>query len=75
MEGFDYDRFFRAFAAIYATQTQEKFEIETLSDDNHPLNFHRVNITLQQFDEFYETYDIKPGDGMYLDPERRINVW
>ena len=75
MEGFDYDRFFRAFAALYATQTQEKFEIETLSDDNHPLNFHRVNITLQQFDEFYQTYDIKPGDGMYLDPERRINVW
>ena len=75
MEGFDYDRFFRGFAALYATQTKEKFEIEALSDDEHPLSFHRVNITLQQFDEFLETYDIKPGDGMYLDPEKRIKVW
>ena len=31
--------------------------------------------TLQQFDEFLETYDIKEGDGMYLAPEDRIAVW
>ena len=30
---------------------------------------------LQQFDEFYETYGIKEGDGMYLAPEKRIRVW
>ena len=75
IEGFDYDSFFRGYAAIYATQTEEKFEIESLADDDHPLSFHRINITLQQFDEFLDTYDIKPGDGMYLDPEKRINVW
>ena len=28
-----------------------------------------------QFDEFYETYGIQPGDGMYLAPEDRITVW
>ena len=28
-----------------------------------------------QFDEFYETYGIQPGDGMYLAPEDRIAVW
>lgn len=75
IEGFDYDSFFRGFAALYATQTEEKFEIEALTDDEHPLPFHRINITLQQFDEFMDTYDIKPGDGMYLAPEKRINVW
>jgi predicted metalloendopeptidase len=30
---------------------------------------------LQQFDEFIETYNIKPGDGMYLAPEDRVLVW
>lgn len=75
MEDFDYDSFFRAFAALYVTQTQEKFELETIEEDDHPLSFHRVNITLQQFDEFLETYDIQPGDGMYLDPDKRISVW
>lgn len=75
IEGFDYDSFFRGFAALYASQTEEKFEVEELEEDDHPLSFQRVNITLQQFDEFMETYDIKPGDGMYLEPEDRICVW
>jgi len=43
--------------------------------DIHPLPFYRANITLQQYDEFMETYDIKPGNGMYLSPENRVNVW
>ena len=75
IEGFDYDGFFRGFAALQAKQTLEKYELEQMDSDSHPLDFHRVNITLQQFDEFVDTYDIKPGDGMYLDPEKRINVW
>ena len=27
------------------------------------------------YDEFLDTYDIKPGDGMYLEPGKRVNVW
>ena len=74
-EGFDYDGFFRGYAALWATQTLEKYELEMMEQDEHPLAFHRINISLQQFDEFVETYGIKAGDGMYLEPEKRINVW
>ena len=35
----------------------------------------RVNTVVQQFDEFYETYDVKEGDTMYLAQEDRIVVW
>ena len=45
------------------------------TEDEHPLNFLRTNVTLQQFEKFYETFDIGPGDGMYLAPEDRIPVW
>ena len=72
---FDYDEFFRAFARQYAEQTTEESELAAMRGDVHPLPFHRINIMLQQYDEFIETYDIKPGDGMYLSPERRVNVW
>ena len=72
---FDYDEFFRAFARQYAEQTTKERELGTMSVDVHPLPFHRINIMLQQYNEFIETYDIKPGDGMYLSPERRVNVW
>ncbi|AOZ95805.1 M13 family metallopeptidase [Butyrivibrio hungatei] len=72
---FDYDEFFRAFARQYAQQTTKESELGTMRGDVHPLPFLRINIMLQQYDEFIETYDIKPGDGMYLNPEKRVNVW
>ena len=44
-------------------------------DEEHPMDFLRTNVTLQQFEEFYQTFDIGPGDGMYLAPENRVAVW
>ena len=46
-----------------------------LSQDTHPLPYLRVNCVVQQFDEFYDTYGVKKGDGMYLAPEARLEVW
>ena len=72
--GFDYDLFFRSYAELY--KEKQTYYMETVNaSDVHPLNFLRVNVTLQQFDEFLNTYDIQPGDGMYLAPADRIRVW
>lgn len=71
---FDYDLFFRSYAHTWRCQTSLIKEME-MSKNVHPLNFLRTNVTLQQFDKFFETYDIGPGDGMYLAPEDRILVW
>ncbi len=72
---FNYDLYFRRFATIWRTNVSVDTEKKLISSDSHPLAFYRVNIGLQQFDEFYDTYGIKEGDGMYLAPERRIKVW
>ena len=74
-EDFDYDRFFRAYANVWKkAETKEKVDARVLTDV-HALAYLRVNAVLQQFEEFYETYDIKEGDGMYLPPEERVAVW
>jgi putative endopeptidase len=44
-------------------------------NDVHPLPYLRVNCTLQQYDEFLDFYGITEGDGMYLAPENRVNIW
>ena len=49
--------------------------MNSIASDEHPLEYLRVNYALMQFDEFYETYGIKPGDGMYVDPSERILIW
>ena len=71
---FDYDAFFRAFADIWLTKDSLQFAYVRIND-NHPMAYLRINATLQQFDEFLDCYGIGEGDGMYLAPEDRVNIW
>ena len=64
-DDFDYDSFFRSYAALWRVCRSSDFEKTMLAADVHPLAFYRINIGLQQFDEFR----------MYLAPERRVSVW
>ena len=72
---FDYDKFFRAYASQWKKISTAENEKNNYMYDTHPLNFMRCNSVLQQFDEFFETYDIKEGDNMYIAPEDRVLVW
>ena len=74
-ENFDYDKFFRSYAGLWKEVDRYEYEYNKFAWDSHPLNYLRTNIVLQQFDKFYETYDIKEGDNMYLAPEDRVLVW
>ncbi|MBR5095982.1 MAG: M13 family metallopeptidase, partial [Treponema sp.] len=71
---FDYKLFFETYAHLWAGLFKKEVAGIILNDP-HPFNYLRVNVTLQQFDEFIETYGIKPGDKMYLAPEDRISIW
>ena len=75
IEDFDYDAFFKNYAAVWEKQTSEDLARSMLVTDVHPPGHVRTNATVQQFDEFYQTYGVKPGDGMYLAPENRLSVW
>lgn len=72
---FDYDKFFKAFAKMWARVYTIESAENTVLTDTHPLHYLRGNVTIQQFDEFNETYGIKEGDRMYIKPEDRIAVW
>ena len=74
-DNFDYKRFFESYANLWKKiGTYENISM-LLTQDEHPLNYIRINTCVQQFDEFYETFDVKEGDGMYLAPEDRVLVW
>jgi putative endopeptidase len=75
VEGFDYDRYFRSYAGLWKSHVPLSYEKMMVRTDVHPLDFYRINVGMQQFDEFYQTYDVKEGDGMYIDPAKRITVW
>ena len=73
-ENFDYDKFYRAFADLWFVK-ENLMMARAGIEDEHPLQYLRINCTLQQFDEFLDYYGITEGDNMYLDPEDRVNIW
>ena len=44
-------------------------------NDVHSRNVVRVNAVVSSFDAFYEIYDVKEGDPMYVAPEERLKLW
>ena len=72
---FDYTKFFTAFAESHKYAPLSESEFQTRVKDGHPLPYLRVNVTLGQVDEFYEAFDIQPGDGMYIPEDKRVSIW
>ena len=72
---FDYDIFFRTLASNWRTLTTLETEAYCIEQDSHPLAYLRTNAIVVQFEEFHRTYNTKEGDGMYLAPEYRLDVW
>lgn len=71
---FDYDAFFRSYTTLW--REHDTFAHEMLqSSDVHPVSMLRVNVIVSQFEKFRQTYDVQPGDGMYVAPEDTILVW
>ena len=71
----DYDKFFRAYAEGWLKCTT-RARAESLAEvDEHSSSNLRVNRVLSNFQEFYDTYGIQPGDGMYVPAGDRIQIW
>lgn len=76
MDGFTPEqRFFLAYAAVWASNIRPVAALQLTQMDVHSLGRNRVNVALPQVTEFVETFDIKPSDGMWLDPEKRVVLW
>lgn len=71
----DYKAYFERNAEIWkSTMTKEVAAILS-KNDVHSANKIRVNRTIVNFPQFYDTYGIEPGDGMYVAPEDRVSLW
>ncbi len=71
----DYKAYFESNAEMWKSTTTKEFAAMLSKNDVHSANKVRVNRTIVNFQEFYDTYGIKPGDGMYIAPEDRISIW
>ena len=50
-------------------------EAKGVAKDEHSLFRERVNGVVTNTDDWYDLFDVKPTDKLYLAPEKRIRIW
>ncbi|KRO18224.1 M13 family metallopeptidase [Lacticaseibacillus saniviri] len=71
----DLKAFFINWARVWRQKARIEYQQLLLSIDVHAPAVLRANVQPQNLDEWYTTFDVQPGDGMYLAPEKRIHIW
>ncbi len=76
IDGFTGDqRFFLAWAQVWRNLTTEAETRRRTLSDVHSAGEFRVNGVVRNVDAWYDAFGVKPGDKMYLPPEKRVKIW
>ena len=68
-------RFFMAWGQIYRVKMREAALRQQLLTDPHSPGEFRANGIVRNINEWYTAFGVKPGDKMYLPPEKRLRIW
>jgi len=68
-------RFFISWATIWRTKARDEAIKNQVKTDPHSPGLYRSYVPLQNVDAFYKAFNIQKGDGMYIDPEKRVKIW
>ncbi|PIE49283.1 MAG: endothelin-converting protein [Flavobacteriales bacterium] len=68
-------RFFMSWATIWRTLTRDDALRTRINTDPHSPGKVRAVQPLLNVDAFYEAFDIKEGDSLYLPKEKRVRIW
>lgn len=68
-------RFFLGYAQVWRSMAREQALRQQLLTDSHSPGMYRTNGVLANLPAFYEAFNVRPGDRMYLAPEQRVKIW
>ncbi|WP_426751899.1 M13 family metallopeptidase [Myxococcus sp. Y35] len=75
IDGFTGDqRFFLGFGQVWRTKFREPYLRRILMTDGHAPGPYRT-ATVRNIDAWYDAFDVKPGQALYLAPEQRVHIW
>ncbi len=68
-------RFFLGYARVWAQNITDEEKARLTKLDVHSLAENRVNVSLRNFQEFFDAFGIKEGDKMYRPESERVHIW
>jgi putative endopeptidase len=68
-------RFYLSFGAIWAQNIRDEEKVRLTNLDVHSLAENRVNVSVRNFETFFEAFDIEEGDPMFRPEEERVHIW
>jgi len=71
----DEQKFFVNFANIWKSKGRLEDEHQRIILDVHSPPIFRVNGSIRNINDFYEAFNIKSTDKLYLKPDERVKIW
>ena len=68
-------RLFISWATIWRSKIRDEALKNQVKTDPHSPGMYRAYVPLTNLDTFFQAFDIKEGDGMYVTPEKRVKIW
>ncbi len=68
-------RFFLGYAQAWRSKTRDEAMLQRLKSDPHSPPKYRVNGIVRNVNAWYDAFNIKEGDALYLAPEERVTIW
>ena len=68
-------RFFISWGTIWRTKMRDEAIKNQVKTDPHAPGMYRAYVPLQNVESWYQAFDIKPGDQLYIAPENRVKIW
>lgn len=73
--GANYEEYFFNWARVWCMKAKPEYLQLLLNVDVHGPNVLRANMAPRNFPEWYETFNVKKTDKMYIAPTKRIVIW
>ena len=68
-------RFYLSYGAIWAQNITDEEKARLTNMDVHSLAKNRVNVSVRNFQTFFDAFDIHEGDPMFRPESERVHIW
>lgn len=68
-------RFFLSWAQVWRGKYRDESLLTLIKTNPHSPGMYRANGPVRNLDAWYQAFDVKPGDALYLAPDKRVRIW